>query len=85
MSVPLVGLKMVGADSAIPAIGPAMDGLSGLRLFSASHAMELTRSTPRVSILGGILSGLSMASLVGSVLKGFGGTEPLKTCFGRYR
>ena len=81
MSVPLVGLKMVGADSSIPAIGPAMDGLSGFRLFSASHATELARNSPRVIILSGMLSGLSMVALVGAVLKGFGVTVPSQDMF----
>ena len=77
-----MGLKIMGADSSIPVIGPAIDGLSGFRLFSASHATQLTSDIPRVTILSVKLSGLRMVTLVGSVLKGVGVTVPSQTCFG---
>ena len=45
-SAPLIGEAGSGTESDTPAIGPATFGLSGFRLFSASHALTPSATTP---------------------------------------
>jgi hypothetical protein len=40
--MPLTGSSILGAEIVTPGIGPATEGLSGVELFDASHALNAT-------------------------------------------